>query len=338
MAEFPTLNGGEDPHAGAGEIDRQWALVVRYINEMLAEPPAPGVDPMAAARTAASAVFRNLAGPSEHDELLTCDDRTVDGADGAVSARVYRRADRPTGGAPGVVFFHGGGWRLGGLDDYDALLRPLAALSGAVIVSVDYRLAPEHPFPSGLNDAMAATDFIARNANEFGIDPARLGVMGDSAGGNFAAVVAQASRTSGPAIAAQFLLYAVLDVSRPHTAYLSRMRYGDGAHFLTREAVDASLASYLPDLALAPDPRVSPLNEPDLKGSPPAFILTPGCDPLRDESAAYARKLKAAGADVRYRCVPGAIHAFLSFGVIERARAARRMLAAEIRNMLSTSA
>jgi len=209
-------------------------------------------------------------------------------------------------------------------------------MSGAIIASIDYRRAPEHPFPAGLEDALAATAFFAEAAADFGADPRRLAVMGDSAGGNLAAVVAHQARAyGGPSIRAQFLLYPMLDMSRPHTVYHSRLLFGDGAHFLTRAALDSSLADYLADPAMADDPRVSPINEPDLAGMPKTFIVVGECDPLRDEALAYARLLKEAGTDVSLTCVAGALHAFLSFGVLDVARRARRRLAADMERSLA---
>lgn len=316
-------------------LDDQSVDLVAAINAMLARPAPPGMDPVVAARSAASEMFRAFAGPSERGEECRQEDINIVAEHHLIPARIYRPAGAGGSSAlPCVMFFHGGGWAFGALDDYDGLLRALAPLSGAAIISVDYRLAPEHRFPAALEDAISATDYVARNARALGVDRTRLAVMGDSAGGNLAAIVAQTSRTRGPALAAQFLLYPMLDVGRPHSAYPSRLEFGGGEYFLLREAIDASLDFYLADRSLKDDPRISPINEMSLAGLAPAFILAPGCDPLRDEAAAYARKLQAAGVDTRYCCMPGLIHGFLSFGVLDKAQRARRDLANEMRRML----
>ncbi|GAB4521068.1 MAG: hypothetical protein Kow00133_07850 [Amphiplicatus sp.] len=330
----PSAATTSSPHAD--EPDPETAAFLPRLQAMLDAPhPLDRIDPLAAARAKASAVFAAFAGPPADEGSFVTHDEAAPGPAGAIPIRIYRPLTATAAPAPLVVFFHGGGWSFGGLDDYDGLLSVLAALSGAAIASVGYRLAPEHPFPAGLDDARAATSYLARRAEAYGCDPRRLGLMGDSAGGNLAAVIALEARTSaGPPVAAQFLLYPMLDVSRPHAAYPSRLRYGAGAHFLTCESVEASAAAYLRDPSLGADPRVSPMNAPDLSGAPPAYILAPACDPLRDEAEAYARRLEAAGVPVRFDCVPGAIHGFLSFGALAGARAARRALAHEIRQLL----
>ncbi|MBB5517354.1 alpha/beta hydrolase [Amphiplicatus metriothermophilus] len=327
------------PSPQGEEPDAETAAFLPRLQAMLDAPhPLDRDNPLAAARAKASAIFAAFAGDPEPESSLAIHEEIAPGPDRNVPLRIYRLLTENAAPAPLIVFFHGGGWSLGALDDYDGLLSDLAALSGAAIVSVGYRLAPEHPFPAGLDDARAATAYVARRAEAYGCDPRRLGVMGDSAGGNLAAVIALEARGSaGPPVAAQFLLYPMLDVSRPHTVYPSRLRYGGGAYFLTREGLDASVAGYLRDPSLAADPRVSPMNAPDLSGAPPAYVLAPACDPLRDEAEAYARRLEAAGVPARFDCVPGAIHGFLSFGALAGARAARRALADEIRRLLASA-
>lgn len=313
-----------------GDVDAETAALLRRLNAMLAAPAAPGVSDMAAARARASRIFAEFAGPIE-GEATTQIDIAAERTSCGVPMRIYRRTTRGASPPPLVIFFHGGGWSLGALDDYDALLRTLAGLSGAMFASIDYRLAPEHPFPAGLDDAFAAVSSIASEADSFGGDPKRIALMGDSAGGNLAAVVAQkASGIAGLSIRAQFLLYPMIDLGRPHTAYPSRLRFGDGDFFLTRDAIEASLLGYLDDPFLADDPRVSPINAADFAALPATRIFVGSLDPLRDEAVAYARRLDAAGADVALREFPGAIHGFLSFGALESARRARRLLAAEI--------
>lgn len=326
------------PHAVNGVkdvVDAESTALLKRMTAMLTSPPPDDLPGIAGARAKASEIFAAFAGSIEGEET-TQFDIMVEGARGAIPARVYRRQALERGRPPVVVFFHGGGWTLGALSDYDVLLRSLAGLSGAIFVSIDYRLAPEHPFPAGLNDARAAAAFIHRQAEGLGGDPHRFAVMGDSAGGNLAAVVTQqACRFGGPAIRAQFLLYPMLDISRPHAAYRSRLLFGGGDYFLTRDALDASASDYLDYPAQAADPRVSPINEPNLKDLPATFFFVGDCDPLRDESAAYADRLAQAGVDVTFHRARGAIHGFLSFGVLEGARQMRRTLAAEVKRSLA---
>jgi acetyl esterase/lipase len=329
-----SLEPNANTDSDADCIDLETSKLLQHLDALLFAENNSGLNGIAFARAKASTIFSEFAGPSEGGEISTVD-ISVEGEQDDIPARIYRSKTLDDKIAPLVIFFHGGGWSLGALDDYEGLLRALAVLSGAIIISVDYRLAPEHPFPAGLNDAIAATSFISRNAGDFGGDPCRIAVMGDSAGGNLAAVIAQQSRNADrPAITAQFLLYPMLDVSRPHTDFRSRMRYGSGDHFLTRDGIDASVADYLTDPRQSNSPSVSPLNEPGLGGVPPAYIVVGGCDPLGDEAAAYFERLKLAGVNARLHCVPGAIHGFLSFGVLEVARLERRALAAEIKRSL----
>jgi acetyl esterase len=318
-------------NAGGG-VDAETAGLLRRLNEMLTAPAPSGLSELEAARARASRIFTSFAGPIE-GEPTTQIDIAAEKTSCGVPMRVYRRTMRGASPPPIVIFFHGGGWSLGTLDDYDVILRTLAGLSGAIFASIDYRLAPEHPFPAGLDDAFAAVSSIVSGADSVDGDSKRIALMGDSAGGNLAAVIAQkAIGIAGLSIRAQFLLYPMLDLSRPHTAYPSRLEFGDGEFFLTRDAIEASLLGYLDDPSLADDPRVSPINASDLAALPATRIFVGGLDPLRDEAVAYARKLDAAGADVALREFPGAIHGFLSFGALESARRARRLLAADIAN------
>ncbi len=230
-----------------------------------------------------------------------------------VAMRFYRPPDVAEG-APCVVFFHGGGWAMGDVDSYHPLVDRLAARARAPFVSVDYRLAPEHPFPAALEDCLGATRWALAHAAALGGAPGRVMVMGDSAGGGLAAAVARLlSRERPGALAGQILLYPLLDIASPHARYPSRLAFGDGRFFLACGDIDAAAAWYAPEAAMRADPRVSPLWERELAGLPPTRILTPGCDPLRDEGAAYARKLRAAGVPVRHHRAPKTIHAFLSF-------------------------
>jgi acetyl esterase len=230
----------------------------------------------------------------------------------AVPLRVYRPAGVPDAAPlPAYVYFHGGGWVIGDLDTHDVICRQLTAASGASVISVDYRLAPEHKFPAAAEDAWAATQWIVGHAGELGLDASRLAVGGDSAGGNLAAVVALMARDAGgPAIRLQVLIYPVTDVMRETRSYAD---FADG-YMLTRDSMRWFIAHYLRGRDDARDWRASPLRAPSLAGLPPALIVTAGFDPLRDEGESYAGRLRDAGVMVDYACYGGMVHGFLGMG------------------------
>jgi acetyl esterase len=234
-------------------------------------------------------------------------DRPLPGPAGPRRARVYAPRSAPASDAPGLVFFHGGGWVVGSIESHDGLCRALAARAGVKVVSVDYRLAPEHPFPAAVEDAIATTRWVLENAPRVGLDASRIAVGGDSAGGNLAALVALALRDAGRRPAFQLLVYPATDLTR---ASPSHAMFRDG-YFLGEAAVEWYLAQYLRDPADAGTPRASPLFADDLSRLPPALVLTAGFDPLRDEGNAYAGKMRAAGVDVDLVCFEGQMHGFL---------------------------
>lgn len=221
---------------------------------------------------------------------------------------------------PALVYFHGGGWVLGSIASHDRLGRVLAADAGCIVVSVDYRLAPEHRFPTGVDDAIAAFGWVAREASALGIDSERIAVGGDSAGGNLAAVVSQVAATGAvPNPILQLLIYPVTDLACDSRSY---ELFGDG-YFLTRDIMLWFRAHYLGDLAKIDDPRASPLRADLDTPLAPALVVTAGFDPLLDEGLAYARKLHAAGTAVTYRCHESLIHGFVSMtGAVPAARRA----------------
>jgi acetyl esterase/lipase len=228
-------------------------------------------------------------------------------AEAPLPARLYR----PTAGtSPLLVYFHGGGWVVGSVALADNYCRAMANASGSAVLSVDYRLAPEHRYPAAANDAYAATVWAAAHATELGIDRARLAVSGSSAGGNLAAVTSLIARErGGPRIALQLLLVPVTDHDFTRSSY---ERYATG-HGLTRAGMRWFWDHYAPDLARRDEPRASPLRSPDLTGLPPAIVVTAECDPLRDEGHAYAQRLREAGVTVTYLEYPGMVHGFMGW-------------------------
>lgn len=268
-------------------------------------------------------------------------DIKVKGGAGPLDARVYRIGTTP---APTVVFFHGGGWVAGDLETHDRQARNLAIETGAVVVSVDYRRPPETRFPGAFEDAFAAANDIFNRVAEFGGDAKRLGVAGDSAGGNLAATTAIACRDAGIKLAAQLLVYPVTDVlggyadARENVRYPSRDENADG-YFLTRATMEWFCGHYLADPTHASDWRVSPLRAASLADVAPAVVTTAWFDPLRDEGAAYARALEAAGVRVKHHEGPGLIHGYFGMGdASDVARAEAQRARADFKALLTRGA
>ncbi|MCP5412138.1 MAG: alpha/beta hydrolase [Alphaproteobacteria bacterium] len=255
-------------------------------------------------------------------------------SDGHITLRVYSPLEAPARVLPGMLFFHGGGWVAGSLDTHDGLCRRLANETGCRVIAVDYRLAPEHPFPFGLADACSALSHVAGHARDFGIDPSRLGVAGDSAGGTLAAALCRIARDSrrqgraAPAIAFQLLLCPILDV---HGEAASRRDLSEG-YFLDGETLNRDLELYVPAGTDFSDPRLSPLCAEEFADLPPAFIHTGQFDPFGDEGEAYAQRLGGFGVPVHGRTHPGMIHYFYCMPrMIPYAGEAMRIIGAEIR-------
>lgn len=292
-----------------------------------AAPPPMESLPVAEAR-AGYARSRVLLAPDPPEVAETRDLEFPSGGH-AIAARLYRGREAPRGRAPVVVFFHGGGWALGNLDSHDSFCRGLANDAGCAVLAVDYRLAPEHKFPAAADDAEAAVAWAAAESAALGLDPSRIAVAGDSAGGNLAAVAALAARDAGgPKLRLQVLIYPSLDLAFGHA---SHRRVGEG-YTLTASAMRWFRELYLARPEDAVSWRASPLRQTDLGGVAPAFIVTGGCDPLCDEAADYAQRLIAAGIDVTYRFYPGQMHGFVSAGrVIPEGRAASSEIASAVR-------
>ena len=260
-------------------------------------------------------------------------DVQADGPLGTIPLRVYRPAGVPdTTRLPVHVFFHGGGWVIGDIGTHDVVCRQITAEAGISVISVDYRLAPEHKFPAAVDDAWAATRWIVAHAAELGVDAGLLSVGGDSAGGNLAAVVALLARDAGaPKISLQVLVYPVTDLSAESKSYAD---LADG-YMLTRESMRWFRAQYLTKEEEALDWRVSPLRATSLAGVAPALVITAGFDPLRDEGEAYARKLREAGVSVDAVCFGGMIHGFVPMGrLIDTAFRGVTLIASSLRQAL----
>jgi acetyl esterase len=235
----------------------------------------------------------------------------AEGPAGPIPLRLYRGKGAEQGRPqPAVVFFHGGGWVIGDLESHDQICRTLANATPSVVVAVHYRLAPEHKFPAAIEDAIAATRWVSQHAARLGIDPTRIAVAGDSAGGNLAAAVALDAREKGPPIAGQVLIYPVTDM---HIDHPSHHRHAAQLP-LTRAAMHWFIDHYLRGPADLTDWRASPLLATDLRRLPPALVITAGFDPLCDEGEAYAAALRQAGVRVEHERFEGQIHGFVAMG------------------------
>ncbi len=236
------------------------------------------------------------------------EDRTIPGPAGPIRVRVTVPTGADEGPRAGLVYFHGGGFVIGSLASHDHLCRSITAASGVTVISVDYRLAPEHKFPAAVEDAEAATRYVAANPHDFGLDAARLAVGGDSAGGNLAAVVALRLRGKiDPPLALQILIYPATDSDLDNASYLQNAE----GYLLTRAAMAWYWDQYVPDVSRRLDPDASPLRADDLSKLPRTLVLTAGYDPLRDEGDAYARRLAEAGVQVKHSRYDGMFHGFL---------------------------
>ncbi|MCG6203497.1 alpha/beta hydrolase [Rhodopseudomonas sp. HC1] len=249
----------------------------------------------------------------EPRELASVQSVAIPGPAGDIPARIYtpKTLRQDNGLAPALVFFHGGGWVIGNLDTHDVVCRAIADEGQLIVISVDYRLAPEHKFPAAVDDAIAATRWIADNARKLGIDAEEISVGGDSAGGNLAAVVAIDARDhGGPMLAGQVLIYPATDFAMSHPSHSEP----ETSVLLTHSVIRWFRDHYLGGSHDAEDWRASPARVETLAGLPPAFVITAGADPLRDEGDEYARRLEDAGVPVKHRTYPGQFHGFFTMG------------------------
>ena len=267
------------------------------------------------------------------ESVAAVEELTVPGAAGALPARLYISADAGAAPGTGMIYFHGGGLVAGSLDTHDGICRSLANAGACRVISVGYRLAPEHPFPAAVADGCASVAAIAAQSASHGMDPARLVLCGDSAGATLAAVVCQAVTQVGmPRIALQLLICPIMDFT---AASGSRRHFAQG-YFLDEATLEHDLDHYLAAGGDRTDARVSPLRAPQLAGLPPTCIHTAEFDPLRDEGAAYAERLRLAGVRTTYRCHSGMIHLFYGMGkLIPYAATAYRQIGADIRSLVA---
>ncbi|MDN4982505.1 alpha/beta hydrolase [Bradyrhizobium sp. WYCCWR 13022] len=273
----------------------------------------PAYETLTAAEARAYYLQARFATNPEPPELARVASLSIPAPHGAIPARIYvpKQPRREDGLAPALVFFHGGGWVIGDLDSHDVVCRQLAIEGALIVIAIDYRLAPEHKFPAATDDAIAATKWIAAHARELGVDAARLSVGGDSAGGNLAAVVALAARDGdGPEIAGQVLIYPAVDFAMTHGSHSEP----ETSVLLTHSVIRWFRDHYLNGAADTHDWRASPARAENLAGLPPAYVLTAGADPLRDEGSEYAARLKQAGVPVTYKHFPGQFHGFFTMG------------------------
>ena len=275
--------------------------------------PATHTLPVAVARTQYEARVALMAPPAE---IAGTREQTIDGPGGKLPIRLY--TPHGAGPFPLLVFFHGSGFVLCSLATHDGMCRNLCAGAACIVASVDYRLAPEHKFPAGIDDCLHATRWAAAHAAELGADPACIAVAGDSAGANMAAVTALRLRDEGgPGLCGQLLLYPVTDYHTPGTPSYEENAEGYG---LTRDTMKWFWAHYLSDASQGVHPHASPLRAPDLSGLPPALVITAEYDPLRDEGERYADKLRTAGVSTALTRYDGVNHGFMFWvGVVDKA-------------------
>ncbi|MCG3171841.1 MAG: Carboxylesterase NlhH [Pseudomonadales bacterium] len=297
--------------------------LIEMLNQSMAGLPANDVMEIATVREVSLAPP-----PANPTPVARVEDRRLPGPAGEIPVRIYTPGG--TGPLPLLMFFHGGGFVLCSLETHDELCRGLCRDSGALVVSVDYRLAPEAKYPAAADDCYAATLWCARNAQALGADPRRIAVAGDSAGGNLAAVTALRARDLGaPALCHQLLIYPVIHCDFDTPSY----RENAQGYFLTAEAMRWFWSHYLAHPGQASEPYACPSHASDLAGLPPATVITAGYDPLRDEAEDYAARLRAAGVSVRLQRYAGMIHGFVSMAdVFDDGRAARELIAEQLRD------
>ena len=302
--------------------------VLLHLAALLDDGPTPESGLLTPQQARAKLRAASAAATGPHRSSLAAEDVAIPGPAGMIPARLYEPPGVGLEQRPLIVYFHGGGWVLGDLDTHDSVCRFLAANAAAAVLSIDYRLAPEHPFPAAVEDAFAAFRWATAESARLGADPSRIAVAGDSAGGNLAAAVSLLARDDdGPDPAMQVLLYPIADATG---GQWSRDAFADG-FLLTKADMEWFENHYLPPGTDRADPRVSVLRA-DTSGLPPTYVTTAGFDPLRDEGEDYAERMREAGVSVALRRHPGLIHGFAHMTEISRtARAAMHELAGAVR-------
>jgi acetyl esterase len=306
--------------------------VKRFLDVLAAGKPPNALETTVEERRLGLAELMKLAGPEA--PVGGIENRSLPGPGGqALALRIYTPLEAKSQILPGLVYFHGGGLVAGTVQTHDSIARALANSGACRVISVEYRLAPEHPFPAALDDALAAVTHIGAHAASFGIDGARLGICGDSAGGTLAAATAQAiARIGSPRLALQLLICPILDYSR---STVSRRELASG-YLVDQATLDHDLMYYVPQGTDPANPRISPLRADDVAGLPRTLIHTAEFDPLRDEGRDYFERLTRVHAEVSYTCHPGMIHLFYGLGaVIPYARTAFEQIGGEIRAALA---
>lgn len=286
----------------------------KFLLEQMEAAGAPPMSQLSPEEARLTIDFSALAG--EPEEVGKIENRKIAGPGGEIPVRIY--TPKGEGPFPALVYYHGGGWVIGDLETVEVPCRLLTNLANCVVISVNYRLAPEHKFPAAADDSYAAVKWVAENAASIGVDPSRIAVGGDSAGGNLAAVVALMARDKGEiSLAYQMLIYPVTNHSYATESYTEN---ADG-YLLTKDSMEWFWNHYLLNEEDGKNPYASPLQAKDLSGLPPALVLTGEFDPLRDEGEAYAERLKEAGVQVETKRYDGMIHGFFWMpGVLEQGR------------------
>jgi acetyl esterase len=305
------------------------------LKSILAQPENPNATPVEVqdpneARREWKADMAAVDAPAPEMEKVW--DFQIPGPAGAIRARAYAPNGLPATGRTLLIYYHGGGYIRGDIDTHDSMCRVLADEARCLVISPAYRLAPEHRFPAAAEDAYAVAQYLAAHAADFQIDPSKIAVAGDSAGGNLAIATALlAKEKRGPAIAFQLLIYPVTDLT---SATESKRLYSKG---YLLNSMPFYIASYLGPQGDGRNPLASPLLAGDLSGMPPAFVITAGFDPLRDEGQEFARKLASAGATVEHKCYDDMIHGFVSLrGLLPEADVALRHCAQRLVNALAS--
>jgi acetyl esterase len=306
--------------------------VKRFLDVLAAGKPPSMLETSVAERRLGLIELMKLGGPET--PVGGAEDRTLPGPEGPLAIRIYTPLDPKPGAMAGLIYFHGGGLVAGSIATHDSIARRLANAGECRVISVDYSLAPEHPFPAALDEALAAVSHIGAHAASYGIDGARLGICGDSAGATLAAATAQAlARIGGPPLALQLLMCPILDYSR---LSVSRRELASG-YLVDQATLEHDLLHYAPPGSDPADPRISPLRAGSVAGLPRTLIHTAEFDPLRDEGRDYCERLAHEHIDVSYTCHAGMIHLFYGLGaVIPYARTAFEQIGGEIRAALGT--